>query len=228
MMQQRFLKSQESDGSWNARGGHSDAMGKTVGTAVTVLCLEAHYRYTPLYGLGFEPDPNGPLSEVKPQSELPETPLFRHAKYLEGFNSPVDDNAPVVTEHGDFLYFASERDGGFGGMDIYRARISGPDVAAVVENAGDAINSDKDEIDPALRNEGFQLLFNTNRDGTNGELFSAKSRRVEKRYDYAKLPGFGWIVRNILWVLVFTGAVTGCVIFTRRLLLERRRLAGNE
>lgn len=220
MMQKRFLESQEKDGSWNARGGHSDSMGRAIGTAITVLCLEAHYRYTPLYGLGFEPDPNGPRVEVKPQSELPATPMFRHAKYLEGFNSSKDDKAPVVTEHGDFLYFSSGRDGGFGGMDIYRARISGPDIAAVVENVGDAVNSDKDEMDPALRNEGFQLLFTTNRDGRDDELFSAKSQRVEKRYNYARLPGIGWIARNVLWVLVFAGATAACVILTRRTLAK--------
>ena len=221
MMQKRFLKSQEKDGSWRARGGHSGSMGSIVGTAITVLCLEAHYRYTPLYGLGYEPDPAGPRPDALDLNDLPATPMFRHAKYLEGFNSDEDDRAPAVTDHGDFLYFASAREGGFGGSDIYRSRISGA-AAVEVRNLGEEVNTAANESDPALLMEGFELIFNSDREKKDSGLFSAKSRRVVKKYDYAKLPGFGWIVRNIVWLLVFAGAVAGCFLLTKRAIQSQR------
>ena len=94
-VQEGFVKSQSEDGSWQAGGSHGRSMGRAIGTAVTVLCLEAHYRYTPLFGLGYEPDPERPPSSALAMEDLPPTPLFRHAKYLEPFNSPADDLSPV-------------------------------------------------------------------------------------------------------------------------------------
>ncbi|MDE0822070.1 MAG: hypothetical protein OSA95_13180, partial [Opitutales bacterium] len=105
-MHGEFLKAQAEDGSWQFGGPHASAMGKFIGTALVSLCLEAHYRYTPLYGLGFEPDPSaGPNPNIIEGDALPRTPIFRHAKHLALISSPADDSAPVVTDHGDFLYF---------------------------------------------------------------------------------------------------------------------------
>jgi hypothetical protein len=224
-MQRGFLKAQARDGSWHGRGNHGSAMGKVIGTALTVLCLEAHYRYTPLYGLGYEPDPAGPVADALDQSQLPETPLFRHAKYLEAFNSEADDTAPVVTEHGDFLYFASKRGGGFGGADIYRARISAALPGPVV-NLGEEINSDADEEQPAVRMAGFHLLFNSDRSGGEGGLFSAKSRRLDLRYDYSRLPDPGWIVGNLLWLLLLGAAIVTGVWLTRRAIASSKQPEG--
>jgi len=220
-MQKNFLKAQAKDGSWQPRGGHGGSMGRAVGTALTILCLEAHYRYTPLYGLGYEP-PEKPVPDTINQSELPQTPLFRHAKYLEEFSSPADDTAPVVTDHGDFLYFASAREGGFGGSDIYRARISGH-AAGAPANMGAEINSEANETAPAIRMAGFHLLFNSDRGKEPEALYSAKSRRLVQRYNYAKLPSFGWMVRNIIWLLLFAGAAAACVWLTRRAIATHKR-----
>ena len=221
-MQKKFLDSQKRDGSWGAGGGHGGAMGRVIGTAITVLCLEAHYRYTPLYGLGYEPNPDGPVAGALDQSQLPETPLFRHAKYLEQFNSPADDRGPVVTDHGDFLYCSSEREGGFGGSDIYRARISGA-VPSPLENLGEDINSEQDETDPALRMEGFHLVFNTDRDGDSEKLYTAKSRRLVKRHSVLRLPSFAWIAGNFHWIVIFAGSLGACVWMSRRALAASKR-----
>lgn len=225
-MQRNFLKAQGQDGSWRPRGGHGGAMGKVIGTALTVLCLEAHYRYTPLYGLGYEPDPAGPVDDALTQDQLPETPLFRHAKYLEAFNSEADDMGPVVTDHGDFLYFASRREGGFGGSDIYRARISAK-LPGPVENVGEKINSVGDDDQPAVRMAGFHLLFDSDRDGEGGALYSAESRRLDLRYDYAKLPGLGWIMGNVGWLLLLVAAIATGVWLTRRAASKRNEPEGS-
>ena len=216
-MQGKFLEGQDQDGSWQSGGGHGKAMGRIIGTALTVLCLEAHYRYTPLYGLGYEPNPDGPVAGALNQSQVPETPLFRHAKYLEAFNSPAHDTAPVVTDHGDFLYFSSEREGGFGGSDIYRARISGP-LPGAVANLGEEINSSANEGQPAVRMVGFHLLFNSDREGRPNALYSSKSRRLDLRHDYTKFPSLRWLGRNGFWLLLLIGAPVVGVWQSRRAL----------
>jgi hypothetical protein len=217
-LQDRFVQDQSKDGSWKAGGSHGGQMGQVIGTALTVLCLEAHYRYTPLYGLGYEPDPAGPSAAVIDQAQLPQTPLFRHAKFLEEFNSPADDRSPVVTDHGDFLYCTSDREGGFGGSDIYRARISGAQPGAL-QNLGEEVNSEADETDPALRMEGFQLMFNQG----DGALLNAKSRRLVKRHSVFRLPSFAWLVGNLHWLLVLALSAGGCVWMTRRALVSNKR-----
>ncbi len=196
-MQTEFLNSQEPDGSWPVGGGHGGQMGKVIVTALVALCLEAHYRYTPLYGLGFEPDPEGPNPNVLDSKSLPKDPIFRHAKHLKEFSSPSDEMAPVITDHGDFIYFTSSREGGFGGSDIYRSRISG-EVPSAPANLGVEINSKFNETDPAVRMAGFHLLFNSDRDQSISSLYGAKSKRVMINYDYSKMPSVEWIKNNLI------------------------------
>lgn len=205
-MQKTFLETQAADGSWMPAGPYATSMGPLIGTALVALCLEAHYRYTPLYGLGYEPDPQGPSEGAANLAALPPAPNFRHAKYLESLSSPADDRGPVVTEHGDFLYFASARPGGLGGSDIYRTRISGGKPTAP-KNLGPEINSAANESDPAVRMAGFHLLVNSDREGNRHSLLTAKSRRVDRKHDYSKMPGEAWLVANSGWIIGLVAAL---------------------
>ncbi|NIP94786.1 MAG: hypothetical protein GWO24_15605 [Akkermansiaceae bacterium] len=202
-------------------------MGRVIGTALVTLCLEAHYRYTPLYGLGWDPDENGPTGASMNQDQLPETPLYRHARHLAVLSSPAEDTSPVVTDHGDFLYFASSRDGGLGGSDLYRSRVSGPEPGAP-QNLGPEINSGNNETNPAVRNAGFQLLFNSDRADNAGGLYSARSKRVVRRYDYSKMPSLGWLASNFGWLVALGGALTGCLWLSWRALAAGRATARPE
>ena len=221
-IQQAFIDSQRDDGAWQGGGGHSSNMGRVIQTAITLLCLQAHYRYTPLYGLGHEPDPAaGPRAEVISFDALPATPEFRHAKRLAVLNSPADETGPFVTPHGDFLYFASNRAGGFGGYDIYRSRISGKGPTPP-ENVGPEVNSTADESGPALRMEGFHLLFTSNRDGDSERLFTSASRRLVREFDYGRLPGPGWWFANLPWLGLLALGAAGCWWAVRRALAAAR------
>jgi hypothetical protein len=200
-MHAEFLKAQAEDGSWQFGGPHAGAMGKFIGTALVALCLEAHYRYTPLYGLGFEPDPNAePNPNIIEGDALPKTPIFRHAKHLALISSPADDSAPVVTDHGDFMYFASNRQGGFGGSDIYRARLDNNEPMESV-NLGEEVNSKFNESHPAIRMAGFHLLFNSDREGNPFGLYNSKSKRLVRRFNYSTLPSPTWMGNNAGWLV---------------------------
>ena len=195
-MQESFVKAQEADGSWTLKGSHTNQMGKGIMTALVTLCMEAHYRYTPLYGLGFEPDPGGPSAEVLEGEQLPKVPVFRMAKHLPLLSSPGMDSAPVLTDHGDFLYFTSTREEGFGGSDIYRSRLIGGEPSKPY-NMGEEINGPANESHPAVRMAGFHLLFNSDRNGNPYDLYEAKSKRVIRKFDYSKVPTSDWFGRNV-------------------------------
>ncbi|MGE3108075.1 MAG: hypothetical protein AB7G11_00380 [Phycisphaerales bacterium] len=88
----------------------------------------------------------------------------RDAHPIAPLNTAQDEGAPAVSPAGDFLYFASDRSGGLGGFDVYRVRLK-PGGFGEIENAGAAINSSSDDMDPALSADGFRLYFSTNRPG---------------------------------------------------------------
>ena len=210
-MQEGLVKAQEADGSWTFNGPHTGQMGKGIMTALATLCMEAHYRYTPLYGLGFEPDPAGPSPDVLEGEQLPKVPVFRMAKHLPLLSSPGTDGAPVVTDHGDFLYFTSTREEGFGGSDIYRSRLIGGEPVKP-SNMGEEINGPSNETHPAVRMAGFHLVFNSDRSGNDFGLYHAKSKRVLRRYNYSKMPTSAWFgsgrncctavaTRKVIWIL---------------------------
>lgn len=159
---------------------------------------------------------------------------------LHAINSPHDDRAPAFTPVGDFLYFASNRDGGAGGFDLYRARnlrgeFDGP------ENVGLEINSASNELDPMLAMEGFELHFASDRLREAGEstarqlnLYRAISREVfteiastEPLIDLASLlntllPSLLWLLLGLLLLLALLAMLRG--VRSRQLSLLARCL----
>ena len=84
---------------------------------------------------------------------------------------------PAVSPDGIFLYFASNTVGGQGGTDIWRASISG-DKVAYIENLGDKVNSNADEMFPSVSPDGT-LYFSSNRPGGFGALDIYAAREDE-------------------------------------------------
>lgn len=212
MMHARLISSQADDGSWDIKEGHGAAMGKVIVTALATLSLEAHYRYTPLYGLGYEPPTNmARVVESAGLDDLAEMPNYELCqRLLMDVNSPADDLDPAVTPHGDFVYFASDRGGGAGGFDIYRSRIRGRLLAAP-QSLGPEVNSDANEIAPETRMEGFDLFFSSDR-GAQGRglyrTYDAVTRRLWLKYDYSGMPDPGFVWKHYGWRLV---AVLACL-----------------
>lgn len=87
------------------------------------------------------------------------------AARLETLTTASNEGTPAVSPAGDFLYFASDRAGGAGGLDLYRARIRS-DAPLEAENLGWPINTPSNELDPALSMNGFALHFSSNRGAT--------------------------------------------------------------
>lgn len=91
----------------------------------------------------------------KKWSDVKELP-FNHAEYSTCH--------PTLTDDGSTLYFASNRPGGFGGMDLYKSTRSGT-YWSVPENLGAKINTAGNEIFPFVDKAG-NLFFAS--DGLSG------------------------------------------------------------
>jgi hypothetical protein len=93
-----------------------------------------------------------------------------NSKGAEWFPRPAPDG---------WLYFGSNRPGGLGGNDIWRARTR-EDGTWTVENLGSAINTAGDEYEPLLSPDGSRMILMAD-----GDLFESKreaagwSRRVK-------------------------------------------------
>jgi len=136
------------------------------------------------------------------------------AEPLSELNTTANEGAPCLSPFGDFLYFGSDRPGGFGGFDLYRARRAGGRFEHPT-NLGSAVNSRSNELDPALALGGFGLYFSSDRRPAD----SASSARAEYKLYYTASrevfqdvvvfrPALDWwsiwrlLGPNLLWALV--------------------------
>jgi hypothetical protein len=88
------------------------------------------------------------------------------------FSKPERINAPVNTDFneasgtftpdGKKIYFSSNRDGGYGGYDIYESEYLGSGKWTYPRNLGPTVNSEYDEESPYLLNDGITLYFSAN------------------------------------------------------------------
>lgn len=97
---------------------------------------------------------------------------------------------PAVSPDGKWLYFVSDMPGGVGGLDIWRIAI-GENGMGGVENLGEPINSEGDEMFPTFRPNG-ELYFSSNGHvGMGGlDLFCAVCDSTDKRHER-------WSIENL-------------------------------
>ncbi|MGH8082186.1 MAG: TolB family protein [Lysobacter sp.] len=91
-------------------------------------------------------------------------------------NSASNDFDPLFSADGRWLYFFSNRPGGQGGDDLYRAAVQADGGFGAVENLGAGVNSRGDEWAPTPSRDGQHLLFASNGFGGAGrhDLFVAR------------------------------------------------------
>ena len=158
---------------------------------------------------------------------LPEENIFEPARRVNYLNTTSHEGQICLTPRGDFIYFASNREGGQGGFDIYRARILDGQFRDL-ENIGAPVNSPHDEMDPALSQHGYVLVLSSNRPRptVDGEppapalftLYESTSREVFVLVEQSGLEAFlGFLKRNFWWLLLLLAALLG-ILYLLRLL----------
>ncbi|MFN4233809.1 MAG: TolB family protein [Bacteroidia bacterium] len=76
-------------------------------------------------------------------------------------NTSSWEGSAFLSPDGKYLYFSSERPGGYGGKDLYRAKLIDGKWKKV-ENLGPTINTKADEDSPVLFGDGKILFFSSN------------------------------------------------------------------
>lgn len=85
---------------------------------------------------------------------------------------------PAISPDGEWLYFVSDMPGGIGGMDIWRIRITKNGLGGV-ENLGEPINTEGDEMFPTFRPNGDLYFSSDGHPGMGGlDIFIAKPDSV--------------------------------------------------
>lgn len=82
------------------------------------------------------------------------------------FGAPVNtaswESQPTMAADGMTVYFASNRPGGFGGMDIWKTTMTAEGEFSIPENLGPAINTPGDDAAPFIHSDGHTLYFASN------------------------------------------------------------------
>jgi tetratricopeptide (TPR) repeat protein len=83
-----------------------------------------------------------------------------NTKYWESHASPTFD--------GQYLIFTSNREGGYGGLDIYKSKLNSSGDWGPAVNMGPVINSPSNEETPFMSNQGYTLFFSSQGHNTIG------------------------------------------------------------
>ncbi len=140
---------------------------------------------------GRSPEPPRWTGTVRETLDVPDYDIFAarslgaarvelgEAAIVEDLSLPAyTEGSLAISAHGDFVYFSSNRDGGHGGFDLYRARLEGSRLG-LIENLGVQVNTAGHELDPALAASGFELYFARRPAGQETEdIFVSLSREV--------------------------------------------------
>jgi hypothetical protein len=109
-------------------------------------------------------------------------------RHVHELSSPTDEWFPNLTADGT-IYFGSDRPGGVGGTDIWRARFVGGRFLAP-ENLGAPVNSRGDEIEPFISADGQTLIVAArNRGDAIGAYDLYVAKRSGDRWNAPRHPG---------------------------------------
>ena len=95
---------------------------------------------------------------------------FRNGKWSEPAPLTINDHeawdsTPTLSPDGKTLYFSSDRAGGFGGTDIYSAKLNRRGRWVDIRNLGPEINTSGDEMFPFVSEDGSLYFSSTGHPG---------------------------------------------------------------
>lgn len=91
-------------------------------------------------------------------------------KSMEGLNSEYLENSASLTADNKTVYFTSNRPGGYGGTDIYKAELGRGNRWDNIQNLGPLINTEMDEDGVFITASGTHLFFSSNGHAGMGDM----------------------------------------------------------
>ena len=107
----------------------------------------------------------------------------------EILNSGNYEPSVSINAKEDIIYFASERSGGFGGLDLYRT-IKKNGVWQAAENLGSTINTEYDEDSPYIDPNNSTLYFSSKGHSSMGGYDIFKTYLIDSTWTYPMNMGF--------------------------------------
>jgi hypothetical protein len=107
-------------------------------------------------------------------------------------NSYSWEGSCSLTSDGQTLYFSSERGGGYGGRDIYRATLQSDSTWGNIVNLGDSINTTLDDDAPFIHPDGITLFYSSKNKNSMGgyDIFQAVMNPIDSTFKNAVNVGY--------------------------------------
>ncbi len=118
-------------------------------------------------------------------------------KLPEAINSKYAESSASLSEDGNILYFSSDRDGGYGGKDIYRSIRFGNGDWSLPLNLGPTINSKFDDDAPFISADGKSLYFSSKGHKTIGGFDIFKLSLKEDGNSWSLPQNLGYPVNTV-------------------------------
>ena len=111
-------------------------------------------------------------------------------------NSSQHEIAASITTDGNTIYFASDRDGGIGGVDLYVSRKLPDGTWGVAENLGPEINTSLDEDFPNISPDGKTLYFSSKGHASMGGYDIFKADWDEQHHTWGAVKNLGYPINT--------------------------------
>jgi hypothetical protein len=121
---------------------------------------------------------------------------FSKPKKMPGLNSYSWDGHCSLSPDGRTLYFSSERVGGFGGRDLYKAELLADSTWGNISNLGDSINTRFDEDAPFMHADGQNFFFSSKGRSSSGgyDIFRNTLNTADSTFGYSE--NLGWPINS--------------------------------
>ena len=118
--------------------------------------------------------------------------VFEVEKLPKEINTKNHEIAASISKFGNAIYFASDREGGYGGVDIYVSRKLPNGAWSLAQNLGPTVNSEYDEDFPNISPDNKTLYFSSKGHTSMGgyDIFKATWDPVKRKWLDVKNVGF--------------------------------------
>lgn len=146
-------------------------------------------------------------SPRKAEDKLAPAPGFLEAEAVSHLNSRAHDVQAALTARGNHVFLASDRDSsGRKGYAVYFSRVV--DGVSLKPEKVDLYIEQGNVTDPAVRMDGFDLLFSANHESDSSEddpnylLYRSTTREVIGYTDLSRWEQFKELLGNVAWWLI--------------------------
>ncbi len=119
--------------------------------------------------------------------------MFSEPEHLAGdVNTYNWEGSATLSPDGRFLIFASEREGGFGGRDLWMAWLQADGTWSKVKNLGDKVNTPYNDDAPYFHPNGVTMIFSSEGHNSMGgyDIFQAEMNPLDSSFAGTKNIGY--------------------------------------